>query len=141
MPGITRGLDTMSFRMPLGVCAGITPSNFPAMIPLWVRICTHMISNEMHCHIMISVLKRFDMFFVYPQMFPMALICGNTMVLKPSESDPGPCMLLMELFKKAGAPPGVVNVIHGTVPPVNFLCDHPDIQAVSFVGSDVAVRD
>lgn len=106
MPSITRDMDTYSFRMPLGVCAGITPFNFPAMIPLW--------------------------------MFPLATVCGNTFVIKPSERDPGACMILMELLEEAGFPPGVVNVIHGQHDAVNFICDNPLIKAISFVGSDNA---
>lgn len=70
--------------------------------------------------------------------FPVAITCGNTSILKPSERDPGATMLLMEMLNEAGCPPGVVNVIHGTHDSVNFICDHPDIKAVSFVGSDQA---
>lgn len=106
MQGIAKDMDTMTFRMPLGVTAGITPFNFPAMIPLW--------------------------------MFPMASVCGNTCILKPSERDPGATMILMELLAEAGMPPGVVNVIHGRHDSVNFICDNPDIKAISFVGSDQA---
>lgn len=106
MQGIAKDMDTMSFRTPLGVCAGITPFNFPAMIPLW--------------------------------MFPVAMVCGNTYVVKPSERDPGACMMLVEMLREAGAPDGVVNVIHGAHDAVNFICDHPDIRAISFVGSDQA---
>lgn len=103
---ISRDLDTLSYRVPLGVCAGITPFNFPAMIPLW--------------------------------MIPMAIVCGNTFVIKPSERDPGACMLIVKMLEEAGVPPGVVNVIHGQHDAVNFICDHPDIKAISFVGSDQA---
>ncbi|KAL5008595.1 hypothetical protein ScPMuIL_014176 [Solemya velum] len=106
MHNVSKDMDLLSFRTPLGVCAGITPFNFPAMIPLW--------------------------------MFPVAVVCGNTMVLKPSERDPGATMMLMELLKESGIPDGVVNVIHGRHDAVNFICDHPDIQAISFVGSDQA---
>ncbi|KAK4019100.1 probable methylmalonate-semialdehyde dehydrogenase [acylating], mitochondrial [Daphnia magna] len=106
MPNIAKDMDTLSFRTPLGVCAGITPFNFPAMIPLW--------------------------------MFPVALVCGNTYVVKPSERDPGACMMLVDMLREAGAPDGVVNVIHGAHDAVNFICDHPDIKAISFVGSDQA---
>lgn len=106
MQGVSRNMDILSHRVPLGVTAGITPFNFPAMIPLW--------------------------------MFPMALVCGNTMLMKPSERDPGCTMLLMELVKEAGFPAGVVNVIHGTHDSVNFICDHPSIKSISFVGSDQA---
>lgn len=106
MPGVAKDMDTLSYRLPLGVTAGIAPFNFPAMIPLW--------------------------------MFPMALIAGNTSIIKPSEKDPGATMMLMELLNEAGCPPGVVNVIHGSHDAVNFICDHPDIRAISFVGSDKA---
>jgi malonate-semialdehyde dehydrogenase (acetylating)/methylmalonate-semialdehyde dehydrogenase len=99
-------MDTYSFRIPLGVTAGIAPFNFPAMIPLW--------------------------------MFPLALVTGNTMVLKPSEQDPGAAMMLVELAKEAGVPDGCVNIIHGQHDTVNFICDNPDIKAISFVGSDQA---
>ncbi|GIZ13753.1 CoA-acylating methylmalonate-semialdehyde dehydrogenase [Pseudomonas sp. NCCP-436] len=100
---VATGVDTYTLLQPLGVCAGITPFNFPAMIPLW--------------------------------MFPMAIACGNTFVLKPSEQDPMVTMRLVELALEAGIPKGVLNVIHGGVDAVNLLCDHPDIKAVSFVGS------
>ncbi|XP_071442058.1 probable methylmalonate-semialdehyde/malonate-semialdehyde dehydrogenase [acylating], mitochondrial [Hetaerina americana] len=106
LSGIAKDMDTISYRLPLGVTAGITPFNFPAMIPLW--------------------------------MFPMAIVCGNTYVIKPSERDPGACMLLVEMLKEAGCPNGVVNVIHGAHESVDFICDHPDIRAISFVGSDQA---
>lgn len=106
MPSINRDLDAYSYRLPIGVCAGITPFNFPAMIPLW--------------------------------MFPLATVCGNTMIIKPSERDPGACMMLMGMLEEAGIPPGVVNVIHGQHDAVDFICDHPDIKAISFVGSDQA---
>jgi len=106
LPGIAKDMDCTSYRVPLGVCAGITPFNFPAMIPLW--------------------------------MFPVATACGNTMLIKPSEKDPGACMILVELARQAGFPDGVVNVIHGAHDAVNFICDHPDIRAISFVGSDQA---
>ncbi len=71
-------------------------------------------------------------------MFPLAIACGNTVVMKPSERDPGACMKLVELAREAGVPDGVVNVIHGQVDAVNFICDNPDIKAISFVGSDTA---
>lgn len=106
VPNIAKDMDTYSHTLPLGVTAGITPFNFPAMIPLW--------------------------------MFPVAMTCGNTSIIKPSERDPGATMLLMEMLNEAGAPPGVVNVIHGAHDAVNFICDHPAIKAVSFVGSDTA---
>ncbi|XP_072031400.1 probable methylmalonate-semialdehyde/malonate-semialdehyde dehydrogenase [acylating], mitochondrial [Amphiura filiformis] len=106
LPGVSKDMDIFTMRVPLGVCAGITPFNFPAMIPLW--------------------------------MFPMAAVCGNTYVMKPSERDPGCSMMLVELAKQAGLPDGVVNIIHGQHDAVNFICDNPDIRAVSFVGSDQA---
>ena len=98
-----RGVDVHSAREPLGVVAGITPFNFPAMIPLW--------------------------------MFPMAIATGNTFILKPSEQDPMVTMRLVELALEAGIPKGVLNVVHGGEEVVNAICDHPDIKAVSFVGS------
>jgi len=100
---VATGVDTYTVQQPLGVCAGITPFNFPAMIPLW--------------------------------MFPMAIACGNTFVLKPSEQDPMSTMRLVELAIEAGIPPGVLNVVHGGEEVVNAICDHADIKAVSFVGS------
>lgn len=100
---VANGVDTYTLLQPLGVCAGISPFNFPAMIPLW--------------------------------MFPMAIATGNTFVLKPSEQDPMVTMRLCELALEAGVPPGVLNVVHGGEDVVNALCDHPDIKAVSFVGS------
>jgi len=100
---VAGGVDTYTLLQPLGVCAGITPFNFPAMIPLW--------------------------------MFPMAIACGNTFVLKPSEQDPMVTMRLVELALEAGIPKGVLNVVHGGEDVVNALCDHTDIRAVSFVGS------
>jgi len=100
---VAGGVDTYTLRQPIGVCAGITPFNFPAMIPLW--------------------------------MFPMAIACGNTFVLKPSEQDPLSTMLLVELAVEAGVPAGVLNVIHGGKDVVDGLCTHKDIKAVSFVGS------
>ncbi|KAJ8952043.1 hypothetical protein NQ318_010953 [Aromia moschata] len=106
LQSISKDMDIVSYKLPLGVTAGICPFNFPAMIPLW--------------------------------MFPLALIAGNTMVVKPSERDPGATVLLMELLNEIGCPPGVVNVIHGTRDSVNFICDNKDIKAISFVGSDQA---
>ena len=100
---VASGVDTYTLLQPLGVCAGITPFNFPAMIPLW--------------------------------MFPMAIACGNTFVLKPSEQDPLVTMRLVELALEAGVPPGVLNVVHGGPAVVDALCAHPDIKALSFVGS------
>ncbi len=96
-------IDSYSYTQPLGVCAGITPFNFPAMIPLW--------------------------------MFPIAIACGNTFVLKPSEQDPMTPNRLTELFVEAGAPEGVLQVIHGGKEQVDALLTHPHIRAVSFVGS------
>ena len=101
--GVARGVDTYTLQQPLGVCAGITPFNFPAMIPLW--------------------------------MFPMAIVCGNTFVLKPSEQDPLSTMMLVELAIEAGIPAGVLNVVHGGKDVVDALCTHQDIKAISFVGS------
>ncbi|MER1974141.1 MAG: CoA-acylating methylmalonate-semialdehyde dehydrogenase, partial [Psychrobacter alimentarius] len=100
---VASGVDTYSIWQPLGVCAGITPFNFPAMIPLW--------------------------------MFPMAIATGNTFILKPSEQDPMVTMRLIELAVEAGVPEGVLNVVHGGKATVDAICDHPDIKAVSFVGS------
>ena len=73
-------------------------------------------------------------------MLPVAIVCGNTYVMKPSERVPNTCVKLVEMLREAGAPDGVVNVIHGTHEAVNFICDHPDIKAISFIGSDSAVR-
>nr|WP_255755264.1 CoA-acylating methylmalonate-semialdehyde dehydrogenase [Massilia sp. erpn] len=100
---VAGGVDTYTLLQPIGVCAGITPFNFPAMIPLW--------------------------------MFPMAIACGNTFVLKPSEQDPMVTMRLVELALQAGVPAGVLNVVHGGEEVVNAICDHADIKAISFVGS------
>ena len=100
---VARNIDTYSYVQPLGVCAGITPFNFPAMIPLW--------------------------------MFPLAIACGNTFILKPSEQDPMTPTRLAELFLEAGAPKGVLNIIHGGKDQVNFILNNPDIRAISFVGS------
>ena len=96
-------MDSHSLRQPLGVVAGITPFNFPAMVPMW--------------------------------MFPVALACGNTFVLKPSERDPSTGVVLAQLLKEAGLPDGVFNVVHGDKESVDALLDHPDVQAISFVGS------
>ncbi|MEM6411111.1 MAG: CoA-acylating methylmalonate-semialdehyde dehydrogenase [Pseudomonadota bacterium] len=105
--GAGPGIDVYSMRQPLGVCAGITPFNFPAMIPCW--------------------------------MFAVAVACGNTFVLKPSEKDPSVPLRLAELFMEAGAPAGVLNVVHGDKTAVDAILAHPDIEAVSFVGSsDIA---
>jgi malonate-semialdehyde dehydrogenase (acetylating)/methylmalonate-semialdehyde dehydrogenase len=101
--GVSTGVDVMSLRFPLGVIAGITPFNFPAMVPLW--------------------------------MHPIAIACGNAFILKPSEKDPSASMELAKLWKDAGLPDGVFNVIHGGVDVVNGLLEHDDVDAVSFVGS------
>ncbi|KAJ6948713.1 hypothetical protein NC651_002892 [Populus alba x Populus x berolinensis] len=125
VPNVSNGIDTFSIREPLGVCAGICPFNFPAMIPLW--------------------------------MFPVAITCGNTFILKPSEKDPGKdylvyilciifgalslqgaSIILAELAMEAGLPDGVLNIVHGTNDVVNGICDDDDIRAISFVGSNTA---
>jgi len=103
---LSQNVDTYSLRQPLGVCAGITPFNFPAMIPLW--------------------------------MFPVAATTGNTYVMKPSEKDPGAAMILARLAQEAGLPDGVLNIIHGAHDAVNYICDAPDIKAISFVGGNAA---
>jgi malonate-semialdehyde dehydrogenase (acetylating) / methylmalonate-semialdehyde dehydrogenase len=126
--GIARDMDTHSYRTPIGVCAGIAPFNFPAMIPLWVSTFKSASSE-------LKLIKNTDL----SQMYPVAMVCGNTFVFKPSERVPGACMMLVQMLKDAGCPDGVVNVIHGTHDSVNFICDNPDIKAISFVGSDQAV--
>jgi len=103
LENVARGIDTSNYLQPVGVCAGITPFNFPAMIPLW--------------------------------MFPLAIAAGNTFVLKPSEQDPLTPMRLAELFTEAGAPDGVLNVVHGGKDQVEQVLTHADVKAVSFVGS------
>jgi malonate-semialdehyde dehydrogenase (acetylating)/methylmalonate-semialdehyde dehydrogenase len=100
---IARGIDAWSMRQPLGVVAGITPFNFPVMVPMW--------------------------------MFPVAIACGNTFVLKPSERDPSPSLLHARLLKEAGLPDGVFNVVQGDKVTVDALLDHPQVEAISFVGS------
>ncbi|HEV3088755.1 MAG TPA: CoA-acylating methylmalonate-semialdehyde dehydrogenase [Candidatus Elarobacter sp.] len=100
---VARDVDSVAVRQPLGVCAGITPFNFPAMVPMW--------------------------------MFPIALACGNTFVLKPSEKDPSPALVLAELLREAGLPAGVFNVVNGDREAVQALLEHPGIAAISFVGS------
>ncbi|HEX6313216.1 MAG TPA: CoA-acylating methylmalonate-semialdehyde dehydrogenase [Gemmatimonadaceae bacterium] len=102
-PGVSTGVDMYSLRQPLGVVAGITPFNFPAMVPLW--------------------------------MLAPAIACGNAFILKPSEKDPSCGVRLAELLLEAGAPPGVLNVVHGDAEAVNALLVHRDVQAISFVGS------
>jgi malonate-semialdehyde dehydrogenase (acetylating)/methylmalonate-semialdehyde dehydrogenase len=100
---VATDIDSYSLRQPLGVCVGITPFNFPAMIALW--------------------------------MFPMAIACGNTFVLKPSEKDPSCAVRIAELAKEAGIPDGVINIVQGDKVAVDALISHPDVKAVSFVGS------
>jgi len=95
---VGRGIDSWSVRQPLGVCAGITPFNFPAMVPMW--------------------------------MFPMALACGNTFLLKPSERDPSAGIRIAELLSEAGLPPGVFNVVNGDKEAVDAILNHPGIAAV-----------
>ena len=102
-PEVGTGVDSYSLRQPLGVAAGITPFNFPAMVPLW--------------------------------MFPVALVCGNTFVLKPSERDPGAALLMAQWLAEAGLPAGVFNVVNGDKVAVDALLRHPGVDAVSFVGS------
>src|SRR3954466_12804958 len=102
------GVDVYSIRQPLGVVAGITPFNFPAMVPMW--------------------------------MFANAIACGNTFVLKPSEKDPSASIYMAQLLKEAGLPDGVFNVVHGDKVAVDRILDHPDIRAVSFVGSTPIAR-
>jgi malonate-semialdehyde dehydrogenase (acetylating) / methylmalonate-semialdehyde dehydrogenase len=104
----SRGLDVYQIRQPLGVVAGITPFNFPAMVPLW--------------------------------MFPNAIACGNTFVLKPSERDPSASLFLADLLQRAGVPDGVFNVVQGDKVAVDRLLEHPDVKAISFVGSTAIAR-
>ncbi|MBP2472786.1 malonate-semialdehyde dehydrogenase (acetylating)/methylmalonate-semialdehyde dehydrogenase [Crossiella equi] len=106
--GASTGVDVHSIRQPVGVVAGITPFNFPAMVPLW--------------------------------MFPIAIACGNTFILKPSEKDPSAALRVAELMAEAGLPDGVLNVVHGDADAVNRLLEHPDVGAVSFVGSTPVAR-
>ncbi|NED96751.1 CoA-acylating methylmalonate-semialdehyde dehydrogenase [Phytoactinopolyspora alkaliphila] len=105
---VSTGVDVFSFREPLGVVAGITPFNFPVMVPMW--------------------------------MHPVAIACGNTFVLKPSERDPSASMLVAELWAEAGLPDGVFSVVHGDKTSVDAILDHPGISAVSFVGSTPIAR-
>ena len=100
---VARGVDSYSMRQPLGVVAGITPFNFPAMVPMW--------------------------------MFPVAIACGNTFILKPSERDPSASLMIADLLKQAGLPDGVFNVLQGDKLAVDGLINHPDVKAISFVGS------
>ena len=104
----SRGVDVYQIRQPLGVVAGITPFNFPAMVPMW--------------------------------MFCNAIACGNTFILKPSEKDPSPSLFLAELLQQAGLPDGVFNVVQGDKVAVDRILEHPDIKAVSFVGSTPVAR-
>jgi len=105
---VATGIDAWSIRQPLGVVAGITPFNFPVMVPMW--------------------------------MYPVAIACGNTFVLKPSERDPSASVLVAELWHGSGLPDGVFNVVHGDADAVNALLDHPKVAAVSFVGSTPIAR-
>ena len=105
---IAENIDALSSREPLGVCAGISPFNFPAMVPMW--------------------------------MFPIALACGNTFILKPSEKVPLTAVRLTELLQEAGLPQGVMNLVHGGKEVVDTLCSHPDISAISFVGSSTIAK-
>jgi malonate-semialdehyde dehydrogenase (acetylating)/methylmalonate-semialdehyde dehydrogenase len=105
---VSTGVDTFTMRQPLGVVAGITPFNFPAMVPMW--------------------------------MYPLAIAAGNCFVLKPSEKDPSPSLLCAELLKEAGLPPGVFNIVQGDKAAVDRILEHPDIAAISFVGSTPIAR-
>ncbi len=105
---VSTGIDNWTLRQPLGVAVGITPFNFPCMVPCW--------------------------------MFPVALAAGNSFVLKPSERDPSPAILMAELLQEAGLPDGVFNVVQGGKPVVDALLAHPDVQAASFVGSTAVAR-
>src|SRR5438874_2223143 len=105
---VSSGVDSYSLRQPLGIVAGITPFNFPVMVPMW--------------------------------MFPIAIASGNTFVLKPSERDPSPSLMIAELWQEAGLPNGVFNVVHGDRVAVDRLLEHPDVAAVSFVGSTPVAR-
>ncbi len=105
---VSSHVDSFSIRQPLGVVAGITPFNFPAMVPMW--------------------------------MFPLAIACGNTFILKPSEKDPSASVRLAELWAEAGLPAGVFNVVHGDKVAVDRLLEHPEVRAVSFVGSTPVAR-
>ncbi len=105
---VSTNVDSYSLRQPLGVVAGITPFNFPAMVPLW--------------------------------MYPLAIACGNTFILKPSERDPSVNNFVVKLFHEAGLPEGVLNLVHGDKVAVDRLLEHPDVQAISFVGSTAIAR-
>ncbi|KMJ60240.1 methylmalonate-semialdehyde dehydrogenase [Bacillus sp. LL01] len=108
LSNIAEDIDSSMYRYPLGVVGGITPFNFPMMVPLW--------------------------------MFPLAIACGNTFVLKPSERTPMLANRLVELFSEAGAPDGVLNIVHGAHDVVNGLLDHEDVKAISFVGSQPVAK-
>jgi malonate-semialdehyde dehydrogenase (acetylating)/methylmalonate-semialdehyde dehydrogenase len=108
LENLARGVDCETYLQPLGVCAGITPFNFPAMVPLW--------------------------------MYPLAIACGNTFVLKPSEKVPLTAVLLVELLEQAGLPKGVLNLVHGGRPAVDALLTHPLVRAISFVGSSPVAK-
>ncbi len=108
LDNVAKGIDGSVLRQPVGVCAGITPFNFPAMVPMW--------------------------------MFPIAIACGNTFVLKPSPKVPLTAMRLAALFGEAGLPPGVLNVVHGGKEAVDALLRHPDVAAISFVGSTAVAQ-
>src|SRR6201989_913838 len=105
---VATGVDVYSIRQPLGVVAGITPFNFPAMVPMW--------------------------------MFANAIACGNTFILKPSEKDPSASLYIAELLAEAGVPAGVFSVVQGDKVAVDRILEHPDIAAVSFVGSTAIAR-
>jgi malonate-semialdehyde dehydrogenase (acetylating)/methylmalonate-semialdehyde dehydrogenase len=105
---VSTGVDASSIRQPLGVVAGITPFNFPVMVPMW--------------------------------MYPVAIACGNAFILKPSERDPSPSTLIADLWRRAGLPDGVFSVVHGDAEAVHGLLDHPQVAAVSFVGSTPIAR-
>jgi malonate-semialdehyde dehydrogenase (acetylating)/methylmalonate-semialdehyde dehydrogenase len=105
---VSAGVDTFSFRQPLGVVAGITPFNFPAMVPMW--------------------------------MYPVAIACGNTFILKPSERDPSPSLFVADLWKQAGLPDGAFTVVNGDKEAVDALLDDPLVAAISFVGSTPIAR-
>jgi malonate-semialdehyde dehydrogenase (acetylating)/methylmalonate-semialdehyde dehydrogenase len=105
---VSTGVDTFTIRQPLGVVAGITPFNFPAMVPMW--------------------------------MYPVAIACGNSFVLKPSEKDPSASLFMAELLAEAGLPSGVFNVVHGDRVAVDSILTHPDVKAISFVGSTPIAR-
>jgi len=108
LENLARGVDCETMHQPLGVCVGITPFNFPAMVPMW--------------------------------MFPLALVCGNTFVLKPSEKVPLTVVMIIELLEKAGLPKGVLNVVHGGRECVDALLTHPKVKAISFVGSSPVAK-